>query len=136
MALGWSLVRKVTCGSELSSALGKYDAGKDQFKWYTRLDGVPGPGISQINFRMLPVRSGSPRTAEVLELYDGKQFGSISLDQIAEPHMVMSLRYMPFNDVVYAGNGSRAECDQRQQGNDGRTERDREHRCVFVISVP
>jgi ligand-binding sensor domain-containing protein/signal transduction histidine kinase len=85
-----------------SSALGKYDAVKDQFKWYTRVDGVPGPGVSQINFDAagkiwFATNGGGVGT------YDGKQFGSISLDQGLPSRMVMSLRYMPFNDVVYAG---------------------------------
>lgn len=84
------------------SALGRYVAEKDQFKWYTRVDGLPGAGISQINF---------DKTGKVwfatngggVGYYDGKKFGSVSVDQGLPSRMVLALRYMPYDDLVYAG---------------------------------
>ena len=85
-----------------SSALGKYNSAKDDFKWYTRIDGLPGPGISQINFdaggKVWFATNGGG-----VGYFDGKQFGSISVDQGLPSRLVLSLRYMPFNDVMYAG---------------------------------
>lgn len=85
-----------------SSALGLYQPDKDDFKWYTRIDGLPGPGVSQINFdgggKVWFATNGGG-----VGYYDGKQFGSVSVDQGLTSRIVMSLRYMPFNDVVYAG---------------------------------
>jgi len=85
-----------------SSALGVYMPAKDDFKWYTRIDGLPGPGVSQINF------DGNGKiwfgtNGGGVGYYDGKQFGSVSLDQGLPSRIVLSLRYMPYNDVIYAG---------------------------------
>jgi len=85
-----------------SSALGRYIPEKDQFKWYTRIDGLPGPGVSEINFDAsgklwFATNGGGVGT------FDGKEFGSISVDQGLPSRLVMSLRYMPYNDLIYAG---------------------------------
>jgi ligand-binding sensor domain-containing protein/signal transduction histidine kinase len=85
-----------------SSALGKYLPDKDVFKWYTRIDGLPGPGVSQINFDASGKVWFSTNGGGV-GYYDGTKFGSISVDQGLPSRIVLSLRYMPFNDVIYAG---------------------------------
>jgi len=85
-----------------SSALGQYIPERDHFKWYTRIDGLPGPGVSQINFdskgKIWFATNGGG-----VGYYDGKKFGSVSVDQGLPSRMVLSLRYMPHNDLIYAG---------------------------------
>jgi ligand-binding sensor domain-containing protein/signal transduction histidine kinase len=85
-----------------SSALGQYIADKDQFRWYTRIDGLPGPGVSQINFdskgKLWFATNGGG-----VGYYDGKKFGSVSVDQGMPSRMVLSLRYVPYNNLIYAG---------------------------------
>ncbi|MEI9920710.1 MAG: two-component regulator propeller domain-containing protein [Bacteroidota bacterium] len=85
-----------------SSALGQYLPDKDAFRWYTRIDGLPGPGVSQINFdkkgKLWFATNGGG-----VGYYDGKKFGSVSVDQGLPSRMVLSLRYMPHNDMIYAG---------------------------------
>jgi ligand-binding sensor domain-containing protein/signal transduction histidine kinase len=85
-----------------SSALGKYLPDKDQFEWFTRMDGLPGPGISQINFDASGKIWFSTNGGGV-GYYDGNKFGSVSVDQGLPSRIVLSLRYMPYNDVIYAG---------------------------------
>lgn len=84
------------------SALGKYLPDKDEFKWYTRIEGLPGPGVSQINFDAAG-KIWFATNGGGVGYYDGKQFGSISVDQGLPSRMVLSLRYMPVNNLVYAG---------------------------------
>jgi len=85
-----------------TSALGRYVREKDEFKWYSRIDGLPGPGVSQINFdakgKVWFATNGGG-----VGYYDGKNFGSISVDQGLTSRVVMSLRYMPYNNLMYAG---------------------------------
>jgi signal transduction histidine kinase len=85
-----------------TSALGRYVRDKDEFKWYSRIDGLPGPGVSQINFdakgKVWFATNGGG-----VGYYDGKQFGSISVDQGLPSRLVLSLRYMPYNNLMYAG---------------------------------
>ncbi|HZY79389.1 MAG TPA: two-component regulator propeller domain-containing protein [Cyclobacteriaceae bacterium] len=85
-----------------SSSLGRYNADKDEFKWFTRIDGLPGPGVSQINFDATGKIWFSTNGGGV-GYYDGTKFSSISIDQGLPSRIVLSLRYMPFNDVIYAG---------------------------------
>lgn len=85
-----------------SNALGRYIRGKDQFQWFTRIDGLPGPGISQINFDASGKVWFSTNGGGV-GYYDGGKFGSISIDQGLPSRIVLSLKYMPFNDLIYAG---------------------------------
>lgn len=85
-----------------SSALGVYVPDKDKFKWYTRIDGLPGPGVSQINFDSKgKVWFGT--NGGGVGYYDGKEFGSVSVDQGLPSRLVMAVRYMPHNDMIYAG---------------------------------
>jgi ligand-binding sensor domain-containing protein/signal transduction histidine kinase len=85
-----------------SGALGKYLPDKDQFKWFTRIDGLPGPGVSQINFDAAGKVWFSTNGGGV-GYYDGSKFGSVSIDQGLPSRIVLSVRYMPYNDVIYAG---------------------------------
>ncbi len=85
-----------------SSALGRFLRDKDEFKWYTRIDGLPGPGVSQINFDANGTVWFATNGGGV-GYFNGKKFGSISVDQGLPSRMVLSLRYMPYNDMVYAG---------------------------------
>lgn len=87
-----------------SSALGHYLPDKDQFKWYTRIDGLPGPGVSQINFDKngllwFATNGGGVGYYNI----DTKKFGAVSVDRGLPSRMVLSLRYMPHNDLMYAG---------------------------------
>jgi ligand-binding sensor domain-containing protein/signal transduction histidine kinase len=85
-----------------TSSLGRYVQDKGEFKWYSRIDGLPGPGVSQINFDAKGKVWFATNGGGVGN-YDGKQFGSISIDQGLTSRMVLSLRYMPYNDLMYAG---------------------------------
>ncbi len=85
-----------------SSALGRYVPSKDEFTWYTRIDGLPGPGVTQINFDANgKVWFGT--NGGGVGYYDGKKFGSVSTDEGLPSRNVLSLKYMPYNDLVYAG---------------------------------
>lgn len=84
------------------SALGRYVPERDEFKWYTRVDGLPGSGISQINFD----KTGNVWFATNgggVGYYDGKKFGSVSVDQGLPSRLVLALKYMPLDGLMYAG---------------------------------
>ena len=82
--------------------LGQYIKETDKVKWFTRMEGLPGPAISQINFDKEGKVWFCTNGAGV-GVYDGEQFGSVSVEQGLPSRNAMSLRYMPYNDLVYAG---------------------------------
>lgn len=82
--------------------LGKYVPEKDQFKWYTRLDGLPSPYVNQLTFDeknnlWFGTNGGG------LGYYDGVSFSGISMEQGLKSRNVMSVLYLPFNKSIYAG---------------------------------
>lgn len=82
--------------------LGKYNKEEDEIKWYTRIEGLPGPAVSQINFD----KKGNVwfcTNGGGVGIYDGVQFTSVSVEQGLPSRNAMSLRYMPYNDLFYAG---------------------------------
>lgn len=85
-----------------SVGLGRYEPATDKIKWYSRMEGLPGPAVSQINFdkagRIWFCTNGGG-----VGIYDGQKFSSVSIDQGLPSRNVLSLRYMPFNDLFYAG---------------------------------
>jgi signal transduction histidine kinase/streptogramin lyase len=85
-----------------STALGKYIPEKDKFQWLTRIEGLPGSGVGQINFDSKGKIWFSTNGGGV-GIYDGKKFESVSVEQGLPSRVVMALRYMPHNDAIYAG---------------------------------
>jgi ligand-binding sensor domain-containing protein/signal transduction histidine kinase len=85
-----------------ASGLGKYDPEKDDFKWFTRMEGLPGPSVSQINFDKTG-RVWFGTNGGGVGFYDGQTFGSVSVDQGLSSRNVLSLLYMPYNELFYAG---------------------------------
>jgi len=82
--------------------LGLYDGRTDDIKWFTRLEGLPGPAVSQINFD----KEGNVwfcTNGGGVGVYNGKEFASVSVDQGLPSRNVMSLCYVPFNNLLYAG---------------------------------
>lgn len=82
--------------------LGKYIKEQDDIQWFTRIEGLPGPAVSQINFD----KEGTVwfcTNGGGIGIYDGKQFSSVSVEQGLPSRNAMSLRYLPYNNLFYAG---------------------------------
>lgn len=85
-----------------AGGLGKFDPARDNFRWFTRMEGLPGPSVSQINFDPKGTVWFATNGGGV-GYYDGKSFGSVSVDQGLASRNVLSLLYLPFNGMMYAG---------------------------------
>jgi ligand-binding sensor domain-containing protein/signal transduction histidine kinase len=85
-----------------SPGLGVFDREKDRIDWFTRMDGLPGTAVSQINFddkgNVWFCSNGGG-----VGIYDGKGFSSVSVEQGLPSRNAMALRYMPYNGLFYAG---------------------------------
>ncbi len=82
--------------------LGKYKKETDNIHWYTRSDGVPSPYVNQIDFdgegKLWCATSGGG-----VACFDNGVFKGISEEQGLQSRNALSIRYMPFNNLVYVG---------------------------------
>lgn len=83
------------------SGLGRYDSIKDNFKWYTREDGLSSQYISSLDFD----DQGNVWCGSVdggLNLFDGKGFQNYSLTDKSNGRGIFSLRYFSKLKTMFA----------------------------------
>lgn len=83
------------------SGLGRYDSVKDNFKWYTRQDGLSSQYISSLDFD----DEGNVWCGSVdggLNLFDGKEFKNYSLKDKLGGRGIFSLRYFSKLKTMFA----------------------------------
>src|SRR5258708_35375503 len=83
------------------SGLGRYDSIKDNFKWYTRQDGLSSQYISSLDFD----DQGNVWCGSVdggLNLFDGKGFQNYSLADKSSGRGIFSLRYFSKLKTMFA----------------------------------
>ncbi len=80
--------------------LGRYDSGKDNFKWYTREQGLSSQYISSIDFD----ERGNTwcGTSDGINYFDGKKFANYVLDDAKGGKSISSLRYFVKLKTLFA----------------------------------
>jgi ligand-binding sensor domain-containing protein/signal transduction histidine kinase len=82
--------------------LGKYNREKDNFKWYSRKDGLPSPYINQLDFdtkgNVWYATNGGGAG-----FFDGKNFTNYSSEQGLNSKNITSIRFSPYHQMLFLG---------------------------------
>ncbi|MBL0739786.1 ligand-binding sensor domain-containing protein [Chryseolinea lacunae] len=83
-----------------ASGLGRYDAAKDCFQWFTRKDGLPGWSVTSVAF---DGKGTYVSTGNGLSYFDGKTFKNFSTKDGLYTNGIWTTHYNPKSKTLFIG---------------------------------